>query len=138
SCPAPTPFSMANGCSQPATPRSCTIARCSRASACAAKRPRHRRPVRLERAALARELAALDAAHERRRRRVVDAGPVPADPTRVRIDGRDLLNFSGNDYLSLRTHPALLEAAREAMARHGLGAGAAHLITGHSREHHAL
>jgi 8-amino-7-oxononanoate synthase len=94
--------------------------------------------VRLERAALARELAALDAAHERRRRRVVDAGPVPADPTRVRIDGRDLVNFSGNDYLSLRTHPALIEAARQAMARYGLGAGAAHLITGHSREHHAL
>ncbi len=94
--------------------------------------------MRLERVALARELAALDAAYQRRRRRVIDAGPLPADPTRVRIAGRDLLNFSGNDYLSLRTHPALIEAAREAMTAHGLGAGASHLITGHSREHHAL
>lgn len=94
--------------------------------------------MQLERAALARALAALDAAHERRRRRLIDAGPQPADPTRVRIDGRELLNFCGNDYLSLRTHPALIEAAQEAMTRFGLGAGAAHLITGHTREHHAL
>jgi 8-amino-7-oxononanoate synthase len=94
--------------------------------------------VRLERTALARELAALDAAQQRRRRRVTDAGSHPSDPTRVRIDGRELLQFTGNDYLGLRTHPALIEAAQAAMSRYGLGSGAAHLITGHSREHHAL
>jgi 8-amino-7-oxononanoate synthase len=94
--------------------------------------------VRLERAALARELTALGAAQQRRQRRVIDAGPDPADGTHVRIDGRERLNFAGNDYLALRTHPALIEAAQAAMARHGVGSGAAHLITGHSREHHAL
>jgi 8-amino-7-oxononanoate synthase len=94
--------------------------------------------VRLERVALAQELAALEATQQRRRRRIIDSGPGAADPTRVWIDGRELLNFSGNDYLSLRTHPALVAAAEAAMAHHGLGAGAAHLITGHSREHHAL
>ena len=94
--------------------------------------------MRLERAALAQELAALEAAQQRRRRRIVEPGPGAADPTRLWIDGRALLNFGGNDYLSLRTHPALVAAAQAAMAHHGLGAGAAHLITGHSREHHAL
>src|SRR5208283_3550332 len=138
SCRARTPFSMASSCSRPATRKSSTIARCSRASACAARRPRRRRPVQLEHGALARQLAALDAAQQRRRLRIIDAGQVPADPVRVRIDGRELLNFSSNDYLSLRTHPALVEAAHAAMMHYGLGAGAAHLITGHSREHHAL
>jgi 8-amino-7-oxononanoate synthase len=94
--------------------------------------------VRLERAELARELAALDAAQQRRRRRTIDPGLKPDEPTRLQIDGRELLNFSGNDYLGLRTHPALIAAAQAAMGRFGLGAGAAHLITGHSREHHAL
>ena len=94
--------------------------------------------MRLERADLARELAALDAAQQRRQRRIIEPGPQPAEPTRVRIDGRELLNFSGNDYLGLRTHPALIASAQQAMGRFGLGAGAAHLITGHSREHHAL
>jgi 8-amino-7-oxononanoate synthase len=94
--------------------------------------------VRLERAELARELAALEAAQLRRQRRTIDPGLEPAHPTRLCIDGRELLNFSGNDYLGLRTHPALVAAARAAMGRFGLGAGASHLITGHSREHHAL
>jgi 8-amino-7-oxononanoate synthase len=94
--------------------------------------------VRLDRGALAQQLAALDAAQERRLRRIIDAPQGLPEPTRVRVDGRALLNFSSNDYLSLRTHPALTEAAHAAMARYGLGAGAAHLITGHTREHHAL
>lgn len=94
--------------------------------------------MRLERAELARELAALEAAQQRRRRRTIDSGPKPAEPTRLCIEGRELLNFSGNDYLGLRTHPALIAAAQAAMGRFGFGAGAAHLITGHSREHHAL
>jgi 8-amino-7-oxononanoate synthase len=94
--------------------------------------------VRLERSALARELAALDAAQQRRRRRVIGPGTDPSDPTRVRVDGRELIQFTSNDYLGLRTHPALIEAAQTAMRRFGLGAGAAHLITGHSHEHHAL
>ncbi len=43
-----------------------------------------------------------------------------------------MLNFAANDYLGLSRHPALIEAAREATARHGTGAGASRLVTGTS------
>ncbi|MGA2363953.1 MAG: 8-amino-7-oxononanoate synthase [Steroidobacteraceae bacterium] len=94
--------------------------------------------MRLDSARLRSELEALEARHERRRRRLVEAIPDPARPSRVRVDGRELLNFCNNDYLGLRTHPSLIEAAAACMRRDGFGAGAAHLLTGHSREHHAL
>jgi 8-amino-7-oxononanoate synthase len=94
--------------------------------------------VRLDSARLRSELEALETRHERRRRRLVEAIPDPARPSRVRVDGRELLNFCNNDYLGLRTHPSLIEAAAGCMRRDGFGAGAAHLLTGHSREHHAL
>jgi len=41
-----------------------------------------------------------------------------------------VLNFAANDYLGLSRHPALIEAAREATARQGTGAGASRLVTG--------
>jgi 8-amino-7-oxononanoate synthase len=56
----------------------------------------------------------------------------------VALDGRPCLNFSSNDYLGLAAHPALAEAARKGLARYGVGSGAAHLVTGHSRAHHAF
>jgi 8-amino-7-oxononanoate synthase len=94
--------------------------------------------VRLDRARLSSELEALDTRHERRRRRLVEVIPDPARPACVRVDGRELLNFCSNDYLGLRTHPSLIEAAAACMRRDGFGAGAAHLLSGHSREHHEL
>ena len=53
-------------------------------------------------------------------------------------DGRDYVAFCSNDYLGLAAHPALIEAAREGAARHGVGAGASHLLTGHGSAHHEL
>jgi 8-amino-7-oxononanoate synthase len=94
--------------------------------------------VRLDSARLRSELEALETRHERRRRRLVEAVPDPARPTHVRVGGRELLNFCSNDYLGLRTHPALIEAACECMRRDGFGAGAAHLLSGHCLEHQAL
>ncbi len=94
--------------------------------------------MRLDWARLRSELEALETRHERRRRRLVEAIPDPARPSRVRVGGRELLNFCNNDYLGLRTHPSLIEAAAACMRRDGFGAGAAHLLTGHSREHHEL
>ncbi len=67
-----------------------------------------------------------------RQRRVVDA----VAGTRVRIDGRELINFSSNDYLGLAGHPQVVAALREAADEYGVGAGAAHLISGHTRAHH--
>ncbi|MGH8257420.1 MAG: 8-amino-7-oxononanoate synthase, partial [Steroidobacteraceae bacterium] len=93
---------------------------------------------RLDQQQLARSLTALTARHLRRRRRIVEAIPDPTDPTWVRVEGRMLRNFCGNDYLGLAAHPALIEAAKDCMSRLGFGAGASHLVSGHSLEHHAL
>jgi len=79
-------------------------------------------------------LADLDAQGLRRRRRVLDT---PQGP-RVRVDGLDCLSFSSNDYLGLAHHPAIAEAVRQAIETAGVGAGAAHLLTGHHRLHHDL
>lgn len=61
-----------------------------------------------------------------------------AHGVRVRVDGRELLSFSSNDYLGLAQHPALMEAVAQALPEMGVGAGASHLITGHHAAHHAL
>jgi len=79
-------------------------------------------------------LVDLDAQGLLRRRRVLD-GPQGA---RVRVDGREYLSFSSNDYLGLAGHPAIAEAACKAAGEVGVGAGAAHLLTGHHRLHHEL
>jgi 8-amino-7-oxononanoate synthase len=49
---------------------------------------------------------------------------------RVRRGGREFVSFSCNDYLGLTHHPAVIAAAREALERHGTGAGASRLVTG--------
>src|SRR5579863_7459836 len=93
---------------------------------------------RLDVQTLQRQLDTLELRHQRRQRRVVEAQPDLRHPERVRVQGRELINFCSNDYLGFRTHPALIAAAGEALAGCGMGAGAAHLVTGHSFEHHAL
>ncbi|WP_290577218.1 8-amino-7-oxononanoate synthase [Algiphilus sp.] len=69
-----------------------------------------------------------------RQRRVVDG----SHGARIRVDGRDCVNFCANDYLGLAADPRLAEAARASLARDGTGSGAAALISGHNREHRAL
>ncbi len=94
--------------------------------------------MRLDAQLLVRELAAFEAQHTRRRRQLAEAFPEPGDPTAVRVGGQVLRNFCSNDYLGLSHHPELIRAATECMNRFGFGAGAAHLVSGHSYEHHAL
>jgi 8-amino-7-oxononanoate synthase len=54
---------------------------------------------------------------------------------RLLRDGRWLLDFASNDYLGLATDPALIAALSRATAEHGVGSGAAHLVSGHHRLH---
>lgn len=61
----------------------------------------------------------------------------PQSP-RIKIGGKELLNFSSNDYLGLANHPALKEAAIKAIERYGAGAGASRLICGSLSPHHEL
>ncbi len=58
--------------------------------------------------------------------------------TRIRVGGRELLNFSSNDYLGLANHPALREAAIQAVKKYGAGSGASRLICGSLAVHHEL
>ena len=56
----------------------------------------------------------------------------------VKIAGRQLINFSSNDYLGLANHPQVKQAFKEAVDAFGVGSGAAHLVCGHHRVHHDL
>lgn len=88
-------------------------------------------------AALRDELDAIATADRYRRRRVVEVID-PALPTHVRVDGRECVAFCSNDYLGLAGHAEVRRAMAAAAERYGAGAGAAHLVSGHSPEHHAL
>jgi 8-amino-7-oxononanoate synthase len=54
------------------------------------------------------------------------------------IDGREVINFSSNNYLGLANHPALREAAKVAIDRYGCGSGASRLISGNMTLHEEL
>ena len=56
----------------------------------------------------------------------------------VRIEGRDFVNFSSNDYLGLARHPAVVDAGCRALRAYGSGAGASRLVTGTLPVHEAL
>ena len=56
----------------------------------------------------------------------------------VQMAGQMFDNFSSNDYLGLANHPSVIKAFQQAAERYGVGSGSAHLICGHSAEHHAL
>ncbi len=83
---------------------------------------------------LAEALAEREAAGLYRRRRVVESATGP----HLRVDGRPMLAFCSNDYLGLAADPRLAEALATGARAAGSGSGAAHLVSGHHRGHHAL
>ena len=83
---------------------------------------------------LAAELKQREADGLLRHRRMLE-GP---QGVRVQMDGADLLSFCSNDYLGLANHPALIEAACQGAEQFGVGAGASHLVSGHTLAHHQL
>ena len=56
----------------------------------------------------------------------------------VEIDAKEYLSFCSNDYLGLATHPELIHAICECASSWGAGAGASHLLGGHSEPHEKL
>jgi len=90
-----------------------------------------------EASALEAALAQLEAAQLRRARVTVEQR-VLTGRTLTLADGRELVDFSSNDYLGFARHPALARAMAESAAHAGAGSGASHLITGHGAEHARL
>ena len=80
------------------------------------------------------ELQALRSASLYRRLRRVenDQGPT------LILDGREVINFSSNNYLGIANHPALAEAAKRAIDQYGCGSGASRLISGNMALHEEL
>src|SRR5690242_4080511 len=56
-----------------------------------------------------------------------------AQGPRIQLHGRELVNFSSNDYLGLAADPRLARAAARAARRYGCGAGASPLVSGYLR-----
>ena len=56
----------------------------------------------------------------------------------IMVDGKSYLSFCSNDYLGLANHQQLITALQQGAQQHGVGAGAAHLVSGHSATHHQL
>ena len=79
-------------------------------------------------------LARIESAGQRRTLRAAAL----AGGGRVIREGRELVDFSSNDYLGLARHPLLIERSREWTARLGTGSGASRLVTGTSDAHLAL
>jgi 8-amino-7-oxononanoate synthase len=83
---------------------------------------------------IAKRLADLRRRNMYRRRRVLDS----PQGREVIVEGRRLLNFCSNDYLGLAADDRVRDAFRQAIAQWGVGAGASHLVCGHTRAHHEL
>lgn len=80
------------------------------------------------------ELTVLEASGRKRALRTVVGTP----GRQVQLDGRTVVNFSSNNYLGLADHPALRQAAVDAIGTAGVGAGAARLIVGNQDMHELL
>lgn len=68
---------------------------------------------------------------------VIDPLESPNGPI-IKIDGRELINLSSNNYLGLATDERLKEAAKVAVDKYGVGAGAVRTINGTLKIHEEL
>ncbi len=61
-----------------------------------------------------------------------------AQGPRVTVDGKPVVLMCSNNYLGLAEHPALKQAACDAMERYGFGSGASRLVSGNTELHEEL
>ncbi len=83
---------------------------------------------------LAERLGALAQQGLSRRLRLISG----AQESSVILDGQEVILLSSNNYLGLATHPALKQAAQDAIARFGCSAGSSRLISGTMELHQQL
>ncbi|KPK87274.1 MAG: 2-amino-3-ketobutyrate CoA ligase [Bacteroides sp. SM23_62_1] len=84
---------------------------------------------------LQQELRSIDEAGLYKRERII----ISAQGAEIKIDSGDVvLNFCANNYLGLSNHPALIQAAREAMDTHGFGMSSVRFICGTQDLHKTL
>ncbi len=69
-----------------------------------------------------------------RKRRIIQA----RDGVIVKCDGKELINFSSNDYLGLSQHLDVVSALQESAAYHGVGSTGSALVCGYHQEHASL
>lgn len=72
--------------------------------------------------------------HLYRQRKTLDS----AQGVHVVANHKKYLSFCSNDYLGLAHHPKVTEAFKRGADHYGVGSGASHLVSGHSRAHHQL
>jgi glycine C-acetyltransferase len=80
------------------------------------------------------EVAGLKASGTYKTERVLET-PTGA---RIRVDGRDVLMLTSNNYLGFANHPRIVEAARKAIERWGNGLGSVRFICGTQQLHKDL
>src|SRR5262245_26259264 len=83
---------------------------------------------------LRRQLADLESAGLYKHERVIDS-PQSAE---IHVGGATVLNFCANNYLGLANHPAIEEAAREAITKRGFGMASVRFICGTQDLHREL
>jgi glycine C-acetyltransferase len=84
---------------------------------------------------LSRDTAALDSAGLLKRERVIASAQ---GPTVTLADGREMINLCANNYLGLANHPAVVQAAHDALARYGYGLASVRFICGTQSVHREL
>jgi glycine C-acetyltransferase len=84
---------------------------------------------------LERDARGLDSAGLLKRERVIES---PQGPVVRLSDGREMINLCANNYLGLANHPAVVEAAHQALDRYGYGMASVRFICGTQRVHRDL
>ncbi len=62
----------------------------------------------------------------------------PQGATVTTTEGREVINLCANNYLGLSSHPAVIEAAHEALRTHGYGLSSVRFICGTQDLHKTL